>query len=200
MLYFILLPFFCTGIAYLVDSLFKREHKLSTYIIFFMMYSMCQVVYFTLSKLYGDEFIDQRIELYSDFSSYSQTRISEELSFLDIDMLTSKQKVDFKRKIAYHKKEGARCFNEAKDYCKLVPNVAERNKAFGLFSSTLLASAGALMNGYVGVIQSLLGDLALWAANYQYEWTEMRTLLKTSKYHYEMCVFYQDGLDNDIDF
>ncbi len=202
MLRLILLPIFTTCVLYLVNSFMKKTPKISMYALFFITLLFIEVFYFTMCKLYcqDDDPINIRMELYSDFSEGSKCRIYEELSLYDHQMLTSDQRVEFKRKIAFHKKEGVRCFNEAKANCKLIPNISDRNKAFALFSTAITTSAGALLNGYAGIVSTLLADLALWAANYHCEWVEMKTLLKESKHHYEMCNFYQDGLDNDIDY
>lgn len=131
---------------------------------------------------------------YSDFTQFSRDRILIELdSLLDSQFLADNQRTEYSRKADFHKREGHRCFNAAKDCCKLIPNRSDRENILSLFNVCISTAAGAMIN-WPTALGTLLVHLGSWAVNYHQEYWQMKTLLNEAKYHYEMSIFYQDVL------
>lgn len=188
-------PSFATLFLFFYDS-YKKNEKKPIYLKFFLVLFIIQLLFYGI-KVYADEDDNYFFQYNCELTDFSKIRISEEIFLLsDIEFLTDSQMKENKKKKLFHKKEADRCFKEANQLCKLIPNASDRDKALSLFDATVTASAGAALRGYPGLIGALLTNLGAWTINYYSEWQKMSTLLNEAKYHYEMAAFHQDILDN----
>ena len=103
----------------------------------------------------------------------------------------SKEKIaEWKREYDFHKKEGDRTYNDAKDRCWWLPNVNEREQARYCFVSAIgLLGNGTPCSKLVSCVTALLAQYGLDAIS---EYHYINNKLYWSEYHFSMAELYWD--------
>lgn len=194
MISYIFVDVFLTLCCFLYLSLKKNSKKYSISIKLLLVIIFIQLISFFIGSLSASEYRYESV-FYKDYENES---IEEEmLSLLHLEYLSPEQTKEYKTKVKIHKKEGNRCFNEAKNLCKLIPNSSDKKKIEKIFQIAIETSAAALIGQWKGVMTVAIAHLGEWIVNYNNETNQMITYLKESGYHYEMCAFYQEVLDKE---
>jgi hypothetical protein len=128
-----------------------------------------------------------RSELHADpFRPFALT----EIMHFDNKCLTGQERQYYHDKAEFHKKEGERCFQDAKDMCWYLPHIDDRTMARNCFT-TAFSMVGSMtpQTRIVVLVGKLMMDYGLEALN---EWDAINTKLYWAQYHFEMYDFYSD--------
>jgi len=95
----------------------------------------------------------------------------------------------YEDKKRFHKENGDRCFNDAKNMCWWMPDMSMRDKSDYAFRNiTILGCPGDPRSK---LITALLTTLVQYGADCYEEWANINTKLHWAQYHYEMMELYQ---------
>lgn len=94
-----------------------------------------------------------------------------------------------KQKYLFHKENGDRCLEDAKNRCWYLPNLTDRDNARYCWSNAAaLLYPGTPVSKVVAVI---ITTLTQYGIDCNGEWDYIHTKLYWSQYHYEMMEFYK---------
>jgi len=95
----------------------------------------------------------------------------------------------YQQKMKFHKENGDRCFNDAKDRCWYLPNLNYRQNArYCITNAGALVAYGTPQSRLIAVIATTLVQYSIDCCD---EWEYIKTKLYWAEYHYEMAEFYQ---------
>lgn len=92
------------------------------------------------------------------------------------------------QKVQFHKENGHRCYNDAKELCWWLPSMDDRKKARYCFTNLgILACPGEPLSK---ILTALINTLVQYGIDCSDEWNQINTKLYWSQYHFEMMDFY----------
>ena len=153
-----------------------RKQKLSPwrYVIAFLIILVAQFVLFS-GKAHAQN-VQKYDEFAIDFDQFDQEAISQQ------------DRIKLQYKVAFHRQQGKRCFEDAESKCTLIPDWNDRQLAENLFTSCVTAiCTGSLQSAAIASLCILGKDYCLHIYDV---WKEINTLLNESKYHWDMVEFY----------
>lgn len=102
-------------------------------------------------------------------------------------------KKEWNKEYEMHKREGQRCYDEAKDRCWWLPDVSDRKRARDCWQSFIASLGGSTLTGKL--VLSLLSLLSSYGLDCIEEWEYIEYKLNWAKYHFELCDHYQKMLN-----
>jgi hypothetical protein len=94
------------------------------------------------------------------------------------------------QKVQFHKENGERCYEDAKERCWWLPYIPERDKARYCF--TAFGAMAAPAEPRSKVIVTIITLLIQYGLDCTEEWHYINNKLYWSRYHFEMMEFHQD--------
>ncbi|MGK5595676.1 MAG: hypothetical protein ACSNEK_10025 [Parachlamydiaceae bacterium] len=122
----------------------------------------------------------------------------EEISILSkmlskIECLTAQERTYYEKKVAMHRSNAERTWNNAKNKCWYLPNIQKRKAAQNAFNAIMASFGGATpMSKLVLALLSLLTNYGLDCIE---EWHYIEDQLNWCQYHCEMVEFYLTVLE-----
>ncbi len=141
-------------------------------------------------NLFHDDFIVNEMYLRPD----SQEEIMVLSKLLEhIECLTPQQRTFYEKKLAQHRYDAERTWNNAKNKCWYLPNISKRKAAQNAFMSVMALFGGATPMSRL--IVSLLTTLTNYGVDCVDEWYYIQEQLEWCQYHCEMVEFYLTVLE-----
>ncbi len=123
------------------------------------------------------------MDIYIKYSSSINPNAHNSRSLAYDDCKTNADKVQF------HKENGHRCYDDAKERCWWLPYIEDRSKARYCFTSLgILASPGDPKSK---IIITVISALIQYGIDANEEWSYIDNKLYWSQYHFEMMEFYE---------
>lgn len=189
MLKILLISLVAPACNFLVNLVFKQEHKWYAYLISYTLLVLLNLLF--IGKAHASIISHQQIipidyEKYFDDYEYSLKRELKNMS------LSYNQRQTYVRLINEHEKFAKSNLEEAKQKCAWLPSMDDRSKAQHCFTTIMATITNTTpMSKIIGALASML---TIYGINVLYEWNEIQTLLGYSQYHYEMKEFYEQVL------
>ena len=113
-----------------------------------------------------------------------------EIMHFDQKCLTGQEREYYQDKANFHKREGERCFQDAKDLCWYLPRIDDRTIARNCFT-TMFTMVGSMTPSTRAIVllSKLFMDYGLESID---EWHQIQNKLYWAEYHFEMYDFYTD--------
>lgn len=98
-------------------------------------------------------------------------------------------KKEWKEEYEMHKREGQRCYDEAKEKCWWLPDVSDRKRARDCYQAFIASLGGATLTGKL--VLSLLSLLTSYGLDCIDEWEYIEYKLNWAKFHFELCDHFE---------
>lgn len=186
-----LLKISCTG---LIIYAFTGKIKARLLVLLFIGILLIDFIFSKLEandRLFNDIFItDVPIDL--------RPNTQEEIAILSkmierIECLTDQERTFYEKKVAMHRANAERTWNNAKNKCWYLPNIDKRTASQNAFASVMASFGGTTPMSKL--VCSLLALLTTYGIDCISEWHYIEEQLQWCQYHCEMVEFYLTVLE-----
>lgn len=169
--------------------------KIKTWLIIAIFIGMI-LIDFIFSKLEANDTLFNDVFM-SNVELDLQPNTAEEIAILSkllskIDCLTAQERTYYEKKVALHRSNAERTWNNAKNKCWYLPNIEKRKAAQNAFYTIMAYFGGA--TAMSSLVMSLITLLTTYGIDCIDEWYYIKEQLNWCKHHCEMVEFYEQVL------